>query len=1059
MSKFESDEERCKQIHKKMEELRQRRRKWVDANRENGFEDGINNLLTQLYPDNAHFIYELLQNAEDTRANVVRFALSDSAVEFEHDGEKLFSLEDICSITSIGNSTKRDEPTSIGKFGVGFKAVFAYTNTPEIHSGDFHFRIHDLVVPETEGVPRHKMGDRETRFAFPFDNPKKLPGKAVGEVERGLRALGNNTLLFLSHILKIEYLWPDGALGTLDRLEHKDGHIEIRASQPGGKETISHWLLFDKDVEVTDEDGKLKTCRIAIAYSLAEEDRKKKQSKWKIVPLDHGQVSIYFPAEKETSNLRFHIHAPFASTVARDSVRGCPANEELRDYLKNLAVESLATIRDRGMLDVSFLAVLPNPADNLPNFYEPIREAIVEAFREQDLTPTRSGEHKPAGALYCGPAKIAEVLGDEGLYWLTGDELQSWLNGDEIPLWAANAPQENQREDRFLQSLEIDEWGWSELASSFDPPHPYASQNNEYLENSLHKHRIEYYISEMDDSKLMRFYALLGETVDAHYETIDIYDLRIVRVTTEDVVQHVTSKEAYFLPENNTAPPPDVLFVKPEVYSAGRSDSQKKFAKSFLETVRVRVYDEQAGIERLLACYGSGFSIPQNAHQKHIRQFIEFWKKHPDKSDMFRTAKFLQGVTEKSGLAWFATSQLCLDKPYLDTGLSKFTGIHEKFALADDYENFLKGVQQDDFVAFLKNIGVMHRLQINRQTTWKRGRWEKLHHDYRSGTRQGNTTDVDYTIDNIEKYLSAKSILASRLLWGALLEAPKKCASAQYSPNSKFPPRSDDSWLVIQLRQNAWIPDKSGEFRSPQGMAQDDLRTDFPFNDGNGLLTAIGFGEKARQCSEEYCAKNQEAQKLGLPSVEVAEEIAEILKSGVSIDEIRALKPNRKIVLPDKISPKPEERAKKIANEVCTTHAKTTEVRLQAVNPDYTQVQRDARTYLKSQCKYDDGMMFCQLCQKPQPVMLNGEPYFEAVDCISDLPKEIRYNNLALCPNHAAMYKNSDLSSEIVQRAILECKGQRISLNLAGNEVELYFTQQHLGDLRAALLALNSEEK
>jgi hypothetical protein len=40
-------------------------------------------------------------------------------------------------------------------------------------------------------------------------------------------------------------------------------------------------------------------------------------------------VSIYFPAAKETSNLRFHIHAPFASTVARDSVRETPENDQL----------------------------------------------------------------------------------------------------------------------------------------------------------------------------------------------------------------------------------------------------------------------------------------------------------------------------------------------------------------------------------------------------------------------------------------------------------------------------------------------------------------------------------------------------------------------------------------------------------------------------------------------------------------------------------------------------------------------------------------------------------
>ena len=36
---------------------------------------GIRKLVEELYPDSAHFIYELLQNAEDTGATEARFTL------------------------------------------------------------------------------------------------------------------------------------------------------------------------------------------------------------------------------------------------------------------------------------------------------------------------------------------------------------------------------------------------------------------------------------------------------------------------------------------------------------------------------------------------------------------------------------------------------------------------------------------------------------------------------------------------------------------------------------------------------------------------------------------------------------------------------------------------------------------------------------------------------------------------------------------------------------------------------------------------------------------------
>ena len=81
-------------------QLSKKRQKWVEANRENDFEDGIKRLLTDLYPDNAHFIYELLQNAEDAKASEVQFVLNTDSIEFEHNGSQLFSISDVESIRS-----------------------------------------------------------------------------------------------------------------------------------------------------------------------------------------------------------------------------------------------------------------------------------------------------------------------------------------------------------------------------------------------------------------------------------------------------------------------------------------------------------------------------------------------------------------------------------------------------------------------------------------------------------------------------------------------------------------------------------------------------------------------------------------------------------------------------------------------------------------------------------------------------------------------------------------------------------------------------------------------
>ncbi len=1028
---------------KGLEELRQKRLKWIEANRENNFEEGIKRLLTDLYPDNAHFIYELLQNAEDPRASIVRFTLTGDAVAFEHDGERLFDLGDVESITSIGASTKRDDPTSIGKFGVGFKAVFAYTHTPEIHSGEFHFRIRDLVLPETNGVNKPNMGDRETRFTFPFDHPTKRPAQATAEVERALRALGDNTLLFLTHIRTIEYLLPDGSLGSLERVDHEGGRIEIRARHPGGKDTVSHWLRFQKDVEVIDEDGKTKTCRIAIAYSLVEEeDSRKRHPGWKIVPLDHGQVSIYFPAEKEASNLRFHIHAPFASTVARDSVRDCEANRQLRDRIAELVVESLADIRDRGMLTMSFLAVLPNQMDNLSSFYEPIREAVVRAFRDEPLTPTRSGTHAPATVLYRGPARISEVLNDDDL---------SLLTNYKPALWAANPPQQNQREDRFLDSLKIDSWGWSELTSALST-----------LDDD-DREPIEEWISQKDDAWVMRFYALLGEACDVHCESVYAEGLHVVRVGAGQGHEHVLPQEAFLLPEQKTTPPQDIRFVKPTVYSTGRSERQKKFAVSFLKHIGVRLFDAKTVIELRLGHYDNPLDQVGDGHYEDMKQFIAYWKRNPTDADVFRKQRFLRGVSAEGSLDWYKPAQLCLDDPYEETGIAGLSNIHGKYAVWDGYKEKLPESHSKDFIAFVKSIGVMHDLRVERVRSDNNPHANELMQDYRRPGvkwRTNTAIDDDYSISGIDKYLAQQSVLASRLIWDALIRADRRSATARFRPNQQYPIRESKSQLVCHLRRQAWIPDNAGVFQKPEDMTKDDLRADFPYDDRNALLTAIGFGERAKRRSEDYRVKNEAAKEIGFGSAEEAEELAKLVsETGVTPGELRSLVSQRqRASQPEESVPNPERRRKGVLERRDNAPTKESVTRERTIQPGARPETLEAKAYLRAKYRNPEGQLVCQCCHAEMPFKVRDDHYFEAVQCVRSLDHHYFENRLALCPTCAAMYQHARETGDAeIRRSIIEhdasdtVSSAEITIRLAGRQFQLRFVGTHWFDLKTVL--------
>ena len=96
-----------------------------------------------MYSDLTHFVYEILQNADDYGATKVVFKLSNNELQIEHDGTP-FTEENVKAITYFGQSTSRDDLVKTGRFGVGFKSVFAFTATPIIISGDEHFQIHGL---------------------------------------------------------------------------------------------------------------------------------------------------------------------------------------------------------------------------------------------------------------------------------------------------------------------------------------------------------------------------------------------------------------------------------------------------------------------------------------------------------------------------------------------------------------------------------------------------------------------------------------------------------------------------------------------------------------------------------------------------------------------------------------------------------------------------------------------------------------------------------------------------------------------------------------------------
>ena len=156
---------------------------------------GVRYSVVEKYSDQAHFIYELLQNADDACATNARFILEKDRLVFAHNGTRHFSitdpakededsesksLGDINAITSIANSSTTG--ASIGRFGVGFKAVFQYTSTPHIYDPDFRFKIDRFIVPVKLDNDYPGRREDETLFVFPFDHHERGAAEAYADI-------------------------------------------------------------------------------------------------------------------------------------------------------------------------------------------------------------------------------------------------------------------------------------------------------------------------------------------------------------------------------------------------------------------------------------------------------------------------------------------------------------------------------------------------------------------------------------------------------------------------------------------------------------------------------------------------------------------------------------------------------------------------------------------------------------------------------------------------------------------------------------------------------------
>lgn len=772
-------------------------------------------LAAGLYDDRTHFIFELLQNAEDAlgRRGVwhgprkVEFALTPTRLTLTHFG-KPFDEADVRSVCDIAESTKNE--SSIGRFGLGFKSVYTVTDLPEIHSGDEDFAIENYVFPKRS--ERSARAADETQIILPL---KPGDTSAAQDITTGFRHLGPGALLFLRHIDEINWSVEGGASGfylrnTPETLGPNVLRITVIGKEDDRPEVDQNWLVFHRDVFSAERQ---KVGRVEIAFSLVAV--KDAPGRWAVQPLVKSPLVVYFPTVVE-SHLGFLVQGPYRTTPSRDNIPpGESWNQHLVKETSSLLVEAMRWLRDNAMLDVSALRCLPLDREKFPkdSRFAPMFDAVRQAFQEQELLPTFDGRHVAAHqAKLARTQELRELFSPGQVAALFGSEVAAWLSDD---ITEVKTPEIRKY---LMRDLNIDE---------IRPEKVMPNLNKAFLEAQ-------------PDEWVLRLYEFLsgqGKMVRPHLDTIPLIRLD----DGSHVVSQENGKAKAFLPSAIATSFPTMrraVCSTPEVRlflsSLGITEPDpvddviwNLLPKYQQENVDVAEDAYAADIERIRAA----FSIDSTAQRDKLRSALR-----ETSFVMVVDAGNDKAYVAKPGDIYIATERL----------QQLFAGVPDILIVDNEYE-CLRGEDIRDLLvscgasrylmpqATSSGLGYSEKVQIRREAGLERASWENQPEDF---TLRGLAQLLEF-LPTLNPEEAAARV---KVLWEALADLEARGTAAFYGSykwgySHETKTARFDATFIRTLNQVAWVPNSDGELVSPGLVVFDTLGwKPSPF-----LLTKISF--------------------------------------------------------------------------------------------------------------------------------------------------------------------------------------------------------------------------
>ncbi|SFO05067.1 protein of unknown function [Nitrosospira briensis] len=772
-------------------------------------------LLADRYDDRTHFIFELLQNAEDALSRRgswdgfrrVTFDLTSSSLALSHFGRP-FDEADVRGVCGIAESTK--DKFSIGRFGIGFKSVYTFTDRPEIHSGEEDFAVENYVLPKR--AERRQRAPDETVIILPLKSEDET---AQQEIAEGFKRLGPSALLFLRHIDEINWSVDGGAAGVYlrsspDLLGPRVQRITVIGQESGGEEEVDqNWSVFYRDVFSADQE---KVGRVELAFSL--QPIKDAPGRWSVQPVAASPLVVFFPTVVST-NLGFLVQGPYRTTPSRDNIpRGDPWNQYLVKETASLLVEAMRWLRDNGMLNTSALRCLPLDREKFPegSMFAPLFDAVCQAFIEEELLPRFDGGYIAAShSRLARTQELRELFSSEQVAQLFGVGKAAWLTSDITP-------------DR---TPEIRQYVMHELGVT------------EVTPEVIIPRLTQAFLEIQPDHWIVRLYEFLGgqPALKRRLDPVPLVRLKDGR----HVRAQANGEPQVFLPSN----------IETGFLTVRRSVCTTHEARMFLTSLGITESDpvDDVILNVLQKYRGDSVDVDDDQYAEDVDRILAAFTTDSKTQREKLLAALRETTVVKVVDAGDGTGYVYIPgNVYIATDRLKqlFAGVPDVMIVDDAYD-CLRGEDVRDLLVacgasryldtepIQTTLSSQDRARIRREAGLERASWQSEPEDF---TLRGLTQLLAHmpslSLDEAEA--------RARLLWDSLVDLETRGTGAfygtyrwGYSHESKA--ARFDAAFVQQLNETVWIPDANGELRPPRLVVFDSLG----WKANSFLLTKIEF--------------------------------------------------------------------------------------------------------------------------------------------------------------------------------------------------------------------------